>query len=390
MIYLAGLIITLFLSLILVSKKGKTQADIILLIWLIIIGLNLFLYYLQINSLIYEYPFLLGWIFPLPLLQWALLFLYISSITSKKKLDYRISFHFIPFLLSTTLIFQFFLLPANDKIEIYRNYGYGYETAMYINFIAFLLLGIIYLSLSVIKLRQYRKVFKNEFSNSEKINLSWVQFLIAGMSIIFLVILLNGSDKLIYSCETVFVIFIGYYGIKQVGIFNQMPHAETIQIENPINLQEQPDVTDSESSDKDIEEVIVTSHEDIVIKEKKYQKSTLTEELALKIHEDLQKIMQEGRLFENPELTLDEVANALHVLPNHLSQVINTKENKNFYDYINQLRVQHFILLVSKPENSSYTILSIAFECGFNSKTAFNRNFKKITGLSPTDYLNNA
>jgi AraC-like DNA-binding protein len=120
---------------------------------------------------------------------------------------------------------------------------------------------------------------------------------------------------------------------------------------------------------------------------KKYEKSTLNEEASQKIYKSLKKIMFEERLFENPELNLDALSATLNVNPNHLSQVINSIENKNFYDYINQLRVESFISLISKPEKSNYKLLSLAYECGFNSKTAFNRNFKKITGLSPTEYL---
>ncbi|HZI54714.1 MAG TPA: helix-turn-helix domain-containing protein, partial [Chitinophagaceae bacterium] len=78
----------------------------------------------------------------------------------------------------------------------------------------------------------------------------------------------------------------------------------------------------------------------------------------------------------------------LKIHPNTLSQVINSFENKTFYDYINGLRIEEFKTLVTDPGSRQFTLLSLAFECGFNSKTAFNRNFKKATGQSPSDYLN--
>lgn len=408
MAYLTGIILTVFLSIILASKKGKTLADIILLVWLGVIGFNLLLYYLQINNLHFNYPFLLGWIFPLPMLQWSLLYLYILSLTSKKKLGYKSSIHFAPFLLSFALIARFFFLPADQKIEIYKKQGQGFEKEMYVNIIAFLVLGILYITLSVLKLRQYRKTLKNEFSNSEKINLNWVQFLIGGMAIIFLVILFKGDDKLIYTCEAGFVIFIGYYGIKQVGIFNQQRNFDTVQTEIFITEKIPSNNADSIASGNIIggttlpvdEKPIVKDEKTIAIQDrptitneqpsgkgKKYQKSTLNESAVLQIHEALKKLMQEQKLHENPDLTLDNLADILKILPNHLSQVINSMEQKNFYDYINQLRVNSFLLLISKKENHKYTLLSLAFECGFNSKTSFNRNFKKVTGLSPTEYI---
>lgn len=97
--------------------------------------------------------------------------------------------------------------------------------------------------------------------------------------------------------------------------------------------------------------------------------------------------MNMKRLFLKPELTITELANTLAVHPNHLSQVINSMESKTFYDFINGLRIEEFKKVVALPENQKYTLLGLAFECGFNSKTAFYRNFKNVTGQSPTLYL---
>ena len=60
---------------------------------------------------------------------------------------------------------------------------------------------------------------------------------------------------------------------------------------------------------------------------------------------------------------------------------------KNFFDYINTHRTEEFKKLVSNPNNRKFTLLSLAFECGFNSKSSFNKYFKKVTGQSPSEYL---
>jgi AraC-like DNA-binding protein len=62
-------------------------------------------------------------------------------------------------------------------------------------------------------------------------------------------------------------------------------------------------------------------------------------------------------------------------------------EEKTFYDYINGKRIEEFKKMILRPENQKYTIVGLAYDCGFNSKTAFYRNFKNVTGLSPTQYL---
>ena len=97
--------------------------------------------------------------------------------------------------------------------------------------------------------------------------------------------------------------------------------------------------------------------------------------------------MEYEKLYKDPELNLNQVASLLDVHPNILSQTINSVENKNFYDYINQHRIEEFKRIVVLPENQKFTILSLAFESGFNSKTSFNRNFKKYMDCSPREYI---
>ena len=131
--------------------------------------------------------------------------------------------------------------------------------------------------------------------------------------------------------------------------------------------------------------------DDEIIKENKpskYLKSGLNQEAAFEIYEVLKTRMTKEQLYVNSELTLVELAQILDVYPNNLSQVINTFEQKNFYDYINTKRVELFLKLVAIPENKKYTILSLAFECGFNSKSSFNKYFKKVTNMTPSEYLN--
>ena len=110
--------------------------------------------------------------------------------------------------------------------------------------------------------------------------------------------------------------------------------------------------------------------------------------MAENLHSRLTQLMETEKIYTESELSLSELANRLNTLPNYLSQVINDKEGKNFYDYINMLRIEEFKTLVSRPENRKYTLLSLSYDCGFNSKSSFNKNFKKVTGLSPSEYLN--
>ena len=97
--------------------------------------------------------------------------------------------------------------------------------------------------------------------------------------------------------------------------------------------------------------------------------------------------MGDDALFKNEQL-ITELASLLDVHPNHLSQLINEREGKNFYNYINAIRIKEFIKLASLPENKKYTMISLAYDCGFGTKSTFNKHFKANTGKTPTEFFN--
>jgi AraC-like DNA-binding protein len=91
--------------------------------------------------------------------------------------------------------------------------------------------------------------------------------------------------------------------------------------------------------------------------------------------------------YKNPQLTIAELSTMLDIKPYMLSRILNEHYNKKFRDYINEYRVNDFIELVRKNENKNFTFLALAHDVGFNSKSTFNLAFKKITNLSPREYM---
>ncbi len=385
MVYLAGIVITIFLTVLLIGKKHKTTADIVLIVWLFVIAFHLFLFYLFIIGKIYDYPALLGHL-PYPLLHGPFLFLYTTALTrqpARFKAFWLI--HFIPVFILYLFLIPFFMLPAAEKINVYRNKGAGHETLMAINLISIFVSGIAYIVASLVLLRRYRISIKDEFSNIEKINLAWLRYLVFGLTVIWLAVIF-GNDAMVFSIATVFVFFLGYFGIRQPGIFiTGQPHSGPKLISTKAEkLKESIPVDKGESWPDEISTKTETAG---IVTKIKYEKSGLAEDQAGKIYEQLLRAMTNQKLFTESELTLAALAKVLNVHPNHLSQVINSYEGKNFYDYINFYRVEEFKKLASRPDNQNYTLLSMAYECGFNSKTSFNRNFRKVTGISPSGYL---
>lgn len=102
--------------------------------------------------------------------------------------------------------------------------------------------------------------------------------------------------------------------------------------------------------------------------------------------ERVKQAIESGKVYEDPELTLTQFARQLGTNPSFLSRVINQGLGLSFNDIINQYRVAAVKQRLYEKEHHRQTLLSIAYECGFNSKATFNRAFRKHTGKSPSDY----
>lgn len=99
-------------------------------------------------------------------------------------------------------------------------------------------------------------------------------------------------------------------------------------------------------------------------------------------------LLIDQKYFLDSELTLDKVADALNLSKSHLSRLINAELKTSFPDYINQLRVKEAKYYLKHPDFSNYTLVAIGLEAGFASKTTFNNTFRKVTGMTPSEYKN--
>lgn len=102
----------------------------------------------------------------------------------------------------------------------------------------------------------------------------------------------------------------------------------------------------------------------------------------------LKEAVAANRLYEDAELTLTSLAVKLKIHPHDLSRIINVGMEKNFSDFINEFRVRAIVGKMQDPAYDRLTLLGIAYESGFNSKTTFNRVFKEMTGKTPVEYKN--
>ncbi|MBS1530926.1 MAG: ABC transporter permease [Bacteroidetes bacterium] len=99
----------------------------------------------------------------------------------------------------------------------------------------------------------------------------------------------------------------------------------------------------------------------------------------------LKKVMEVNLFYQDAELSLNSLAEKLDLTAHELSRIINTALKKNFHDFISEYRVADVIQKMQDPAYDHLTLLGIAYDSGFNSKSAFNRIFKEMTGLSPVE-----
>lgn len=119
---------------------------------------------------------------------------------------------------------------------------------------------------------------------------------------------------------------------------------------------------------------------------RKYKKSLLGNKEIEKYKAQLEQLMSDEKPYLNPDLTLRDLAAQLDLPPNYLSQLLNEGFDKNFSEYVNSYRLEVFKGKVADQNNRHLTILALAYESGFNSKTVFNTFFKKTMGMTPRAY----
>ena len=365
-LFLSAIFITSFVSFLLLTKKEKTISDLILFVWLMSAVISLIAFYL-IQTRDFSYPNFIALSIAMPILQCPSLFLYVKYQTEFQKFKCIDLLHYLPVIIISFLYFEFYLLDPKEKVTVLTDGAVGFELANTLKLTTIYLSGLIYIPLALLKLYKYKKSLKESYSNIEKINLNWLVYLILGISIIWFVVYLIQDDRVIFGLASVYLIWLAYFGTKQVNIFNNNHYLNEIKSNSNV-VDEVLNFIETKPSEKSITEKKINPELNVV-----------AEKINVAINID--------KLFLNPELTLNDLAEQINETSTLVSNAINQVNGKNFYDLINEKRITEFLSQVNLPENKNYTLLSIAYDCGFNSKSSFNRNFKKITGKTPKEYL---
>lgn len=253
---------------------------------------------------------------------------------------------FIPFLI-VNLGYIIFYYALNDSI----NYQSYLSNVIRVNEGFSIVYFSVYLYLSYSKIKQHKSA---EILNSHKL-LTQLLFIFSGFLIIWLTYVLAEWIYFNYSMELMF-----YYPIMLLLAV----------ILYYISLK-----------------VVISAQFLFDIKEITKRKTIVLEETdSKKLLAQLTLYMNEEKPFLDGDLSLISLANALNINPKTLSFVVNEHLQKNFNDYINDWRIDEVKKRLNDKTYAHFKVLSIAFDCGFNSKSTFNLAFKKATGLSPSAY----
>jgi AraC-like DNA-binding protein len=286
-----------------------------------------------------------------------LLYFYVRSLVIHNfKLKPIQLLHFIPALLQVSL-YIFLTCTSYDFKNWYWNnihQPYTYRVEFDGTWISLT----IYLLLSFRLLKQYHRWIIDRFSEVSKIRLNWLKVILGALLILccqwFVEIILRDVFGIYFRYDFtiellgIMVLVLGVGGIKQSNLAQ-------------VNF---------EVSERAEEEE---------------QKNTFVPDQAILAR--MADLMDREQLFLNPTLTLVQFANALNLHPKLVSRHINMGFNKSFNDFVNEYRVEEVKKRLTATALQKLTIMGIALDCGFNSKTTFNRIFKEVTGMAPSRFI---
>lgn len=258
------------------------------------------------------------------------------------------------------IYFTFYALDNDAKVELLVNYK-TVDGSFLHHAIGFTResLRVFFSVLCIIEIRRCRQQIRNRYSSIEKIDLGWLNFLVIGFLCIrswailvslAIILFVHANIKINFEylglagnyATLGLVTALIYFGIRYSSIFEGVDHSEP--------------------------------------------SSTVSQEVDMTLVKNIETYMLNEKPFLANILTLEQLATQLEMPPRTLSNVINRHFKRNFFEFINEYRIEEAKVQLSNPENKTKTIIQIMTDSGFNSKATFNTFFKKLVGDTPSQY----
>ncbi len=227
----------------------------------------------------------------------------------------------------------------------------------------------IYLIAMLIELRRFTRTARNYVSNPEQVELLWFRMLLLG-SIILMVGNLLADFAFLYTQTPGWIVYLPFY-VSNFFLFG----IAYLVIRHP---EAYPEVHETRLQ--------IASHPLHGEDDQRYKKNRLDNSTELKILDSIIIYIETKELFRNDELRLSDLARETGYASNTISMVLNIHQQENFYQFINRYRIEAAKRALSDSQRSSESILEIAFNSGFRSKSTFNTVFRDLTGNTPSQY----
>jgi AraC-like DNA-binding protein len=354
-----GISQSFFSGLLISTKKPVTTANRLMAAWLFMICIELIFALINSNVLeMYSFQFITFTYGPL-------MYLYVKFMTNpEKKFNWFNLLHFIPFV-------AFFVVSVIFRTEpLVRDLRSFFRPDKLISLriiygTSFFLSITIYSVMAFIEIGRHQRNLKNLVSfTSGVITLNWLKIISVSFYLAYFILFILGGLSMIgnyipfdpyfviFGFITVFSFVFSFYSIKQPAIYGQ---------------ELRPDPDEKKDSEK-------------------YIKSGLKEQYASEYLEKLILFVEDNKPYLNRDLSIYDLSKMTGIPRHYITQILNEKHKKNFFTFINEYRVKEVIERFSDPKCDHYTILAIAYDAGFNSKTTFNSIFKNQTGLTPSEF----
>ncbi len=316
------------------------------------------------HGVYWSFPHLIGtadlgfFLFP-PAIYFAALF-FVNPQRSYRRTDFLHFFFFITYVLLN--IPMLLALSREEKLKMIAEEPMG--TGDRIALGAIVVYTLTYCGLSLVKLNRHQKNVAQIHASEEKAGLSWFRlflvwvFILAALWVGYALFQIEFLNYLVTGGLLLALFFLGYSSLHQGEVYNF-----------------------SSKEKEEIQEWIEEAESGTFTK-----KTPVPLERLGELSRQLEAVMEKEKPYLENDLNLLKLADRLEVNLHTLSFVINEGFRENFAQYINRHRVEEAKKLLEDPGNDHFSMVGIAFTAGFNSKTAFNTAFKKMTGVSPTDF----
>ncbi len=389
--------------------RNKNLADLIITLFLFIQSLIILEYVFYWTGLQEQYHQLCNISLTTQFLFGPLLLLYIDSIFSEKRKSTYYLLHFAPAIIVFILMLPYYLSSADLKIRHPKMIDYFVLNMQMLNY--FLMAQMVgYCVYLLLKIKKEKRVghIKN-----------WL-YIIVGLFGVFIVSYISYYVMVRYDwftlttdyfvslgmCASIVTIIDFAYGTNK--ILEGYPLNESLKLENIYFSYKE--VSSDHISEKKKDETIIYNYQsslnldstkdEVLIKPEKrgiqdpvleivslkYKNSGLTADAGNELTIALNELMQKEKLYRESELKLETLASKLDVPKHYVSQIINQYYNVNYFEYINLLRIEEAKLLLVNVDKKSMNIIEIAYTVGYNTKNTFNNAFRRLVGVTPTEF----